>query len=69
MTKKRVAYIVTIALAVMYITLGNRIVTKRSNTVGSSEDTLVNAKVTKWIALFIYLVIQVKNQCFWYYLI
>lgn len=29
MTKKRVAYIVTIVLAVMYITLGNRIVTKK----------------------------------------
>lgn len=51
MTKKRVAYIVTIALAVMYITLGNRIVTKRSNTVGSSEDTLVNAKVTKILSV------------------
>ena len=51
MIKKRVVYIVTIVLAVVYIILGNRIVTKRSNTIGSSEDTLVNAKVTKILSV------------------
>ena len=51
MIKKRVVYIVTIVLAVVYIILGNRIVTKRSNTVGSSEETLVNAKVTKILSV------------------
>ena len=46
MTKKRIIYVITIILALIYIIVGNKVVTKKNNKIGSSEDTLVKAKVT-----------------------
>lgn len=45
MNKKRIIYIVTIILAVLYIFIGNKVISKNANKVASMEDTYTKAKV------------------------
>lgn len=47
MIKNKVAYIVTILLAILYIVLGNRIVTEKSKNVEALDSKYTKAKVTK----------------------
>lgn len=47
MIKKRVIYVVTIILSVLYIFIGNKIVTKNNDSVSTLDSEYTKAKVTK----------------------
>ncbi len=51
MNKKRIIYVVTIILAVLYIFIGNKVISKNTNKVASMEDTYTKAKVTKILSI------------------
>lgn len=54
MNKKRIIYVATIILAILYIFFGNKLVTKNTNDIDSLEDTYTKAKVTN--------IIEVKEE-------
>ena len=54
MNKKRIIYVATIILAILYIFFGNKLVTKNTNDIDSLEDAYTKAKVTN--------IIEVKEE-------
>lgn len=51
MNKKKRIYIVTIILSILYIFLGNKLVSKSINTFDNLDDAYIKAKVTKIISI------------------
>ena len=52
MNKKKVIYIVTIILSFLYIFIGNRMISKKTDKIEGMEDKLTKARVTKIISAY-----------------